>query len=93
MTEGFTIRTQRSLQILLLTSAALVVAAHVWAGMWDEGHPVLHPVGHLTILVGYTWVIAVALSVISLAVRRGRSGLAALVLCIVATDVVLLFTR
>jgi hypothetical protein len=70
-----------------------VVAAHVWAGVWDEGHPVWHPGGHITIFVGYTWVLAAVLAVITLAERRGRSRLAAFVLCLVATDVVLLFTR
>jgi hypothetical protein len=70
-----------------------VVAAHTWAGVWDEGRPVLHPVGHLTIIVGYTWVMAAVLGVIALAESRGRSRLAVAVLCLVAADVVLLFTR
>jgi len=74
-------------------SAVLVIAAHICAGVWDVGYPVLHPGGHGTVIVGYTWVMGAVLGVIALAESHGRSCIAALVLCLVAADVVLLFTR
>ena len=83
----------RALDGLVLITAAIVVIAHMFAGILDEGRPVLHPVGHGTVLVMYTWILAVCCSLIVLAARRGRSWPAVLTLGVTLIDVALLLTR
>ena len=83
----------RVLDGLVLITAAMVVIAHMFAGIMDEGHPVLHPGGHGTVLVMYTWVLATGLAAVVLAVRRGRSWPAVITLGVTVFDVVLLFAR
>ena len=76
--------------------AALTAGAglwvHAWVGMADEGHAVLHPVGHGTIFSFLMWLVALVCSVTALAVSRGRSPIAIVAAIVVVAGLVLLCT-
>lgn len=65
--------------------AVSAAAIHLWAGWADEGRPVLRPVGHLTILAAFAWLLALVFAILVATLdRRGRVlSLSACSLCIV----------
>jgi hypothetical protein len=75
-----------------LAGALLVIVAHGAAGFMDEGRVVWRPVGHGTVVVPVTWVVASILAVRALVAARGRSPAALLALGITVASAMLLLS-
>ncbi|MBX3735652.1 MAG: hypothetical protein KF715_03095 [Candidatus Didemnitutus sp.] len=50
------------LSIAAFACTVLGVVAHCYVGWADQGKPVIHPVGHLTVFAALIWLVAIALS-------------------------------
>ncbi len=72
--------------------AAMGIAAHILVGVFDERRLVLHPVGHLTIILLWIWVITAAVGVVALVKARGRGPFALGALLVAGIGTLLLFT-
>ena len=79
--------------VLAFCASLLGVVVHFWAGWMDEHKLVLSPVGHLTVLVLYMWLITILLALASLALERRRMGFAGFGLLLAITGIILLGSR
>ena len=75
---------------VILGLALLVVVGHLFAGIVDEGHPVLHPVGHFTLCILFWWVCVLVMAPIVCWKRRRLSWSAGIAIAVVFVDYLLL---
>ena len=66
------------------------VAAHLWAGWVDEHRLVLRPVGHMTLLAGLVWIVALVVGALALWFSRKRPMVALVSLGVTVLGLVLL---
>jgi O-antigen ligase len=77
---------------LAAVGGVLVVGLHADAGVLENGHPLLRPIGEPNIYVFFGWFLGLGLSVPALVMTRGRSRIALLVVAVTLTSAALLFT-
>jgi hypothetical protein len=80
-----------------LERAAMILAgagigAHILVGIMDEHRIVLHPVGHLTLILLQIWALTATVGGLSLLRARGRAPFALGAVVVAGIGTLLLFT-